>query len=310
MSARTGLAGVLVAAGLVWSSGPMPVAARGIADRNERSILVTVVDKDGNAIRDLRTGDVAVREDGVLREVIDVAPATDPLYLAVLIDTGKPRMGQIAQVGDLRKGLMALVRGVQTSSPDSPISLTDIGGAAVRAVDFTTKADDLEKHIGRLFPGQRPGAVLLEGLLDAAGSLKTRPSPRRAIVSITLESPETSTRQPRDVAEAVQKAGASYWAVSVEPPPDATIAQTIGQSEDPSLMQGRAMILASLPTATGGLRLTSVSTSALESMCRKVASALTAQYVVTYATPATRPATSIQPTSTRGARTLMAPWVQ
>ena len=310
MTIRTMAVSALAAAGLFLLPGAHSFASGGSAGISERSILVTVLDKDGVAVRDLTPADVNVREDGALREVTSITPVTDPLYVALLVDTGKPRMGQNPPVSDLRKGLAALVDGVQAAAPDTEISITEIAGAAVRQVDFTTSTDDLQKHIKRIFPSQRTGAVLLEGIIDAATSLKTRPSPRRAIVSVTLTSPESSTVLPRDVADAVQKAGAAFWAVSVEPPPDATIAQTVGQSEDPTLTAARAVILSNLPPATGGLRLTSVSPAGLESMCRKVAAGLTAQYVVTYATPATRPPAVIQATSRRGPQVLVSPWVQ
>ena len=75
-----------------------------------KSILVTVLDDDGHPVRRLEPGDFSVREDGVVRRVNDARPATDPLYIAVLIDTTKPLPGIEAPVRDMRVGLARFVQ--------------------------------------------------------------------------------------------------------------------------------------------------------------------------------------------------------
>jgi len=67
-----------------------------------------------------------------------------------------------------------------------------------------------------MFPTKQSGGVLLEALVDASKELGKRPGHRRVVVSVSFNSPEVSTIEPKLVAEAVGKAGVSFWAVSIQ----------------------------------------------------------------------------------------------
>ncbi|MEZ5320304.1 MAG: hypothetical protein R2752_23075 [Vicinamibacterales bacterium] len=275
-----------------------------------KSVLLTALDGSGAPVRGLGPTDFMLREDGQDREVAEVTPATDPQYVLVLIDTAQPPMGQQAPVRDMRLGLTTFVQRIQAANPASQIALMEIGGAAVTTVKFTAKAEDLEKSINRLFPSQRSETVLLEGLMDAAKDMGKAKGPRRAIVSLTFASREGSRIQPRDVAMAVQQAGASYWAISVQASADAATAMSGLQNAD-EMGPAREAILENLPPATGGQRITAVSATGLESIFGRVADALTAQYVVTYARPDGAGMPQAIQARAKGASTvLMAPWIQ
>jgi hypothetical protein len=72
----------------------------------------------------------------------------------------------------------------------------------------------------------------------------------------------------------------------------------------------RDLILEHATQATGGLRLTAVSTTALESMLARVADSLIAQQVVTYAGPDTETLRSIQASAEGGVKVLVSRWVR
>lgn len=91
----------------------------------------------------------------------------------------------------------------------------------------------------------------------------------------------------------MSKSGASLWAVSIHSGISAP---------------ARDVALESLTEATGGLRLTAVSPTALEMMMKKVAEALVSQYLVTYAGEGSP--RSIVPAATRGTTFLRAPWMK
>lgn len=276
----------------------------------ERSILVTALDSTGAPIRDLSAADFAVREDGEPRVVTDAQPAAEPLSIAVLIDTAQPPMGAASPVRDLRVGLEAFVTTIHGASPESRIALFELAGAAVRTVNFTTKTADLTRSIRRLFPSQRTGAVLLEGIVDAAKDLGEAPTPRRAIVTLTFASPEASQVQPRTVAQAAEKSGAAVWAISIQGTQDAATATSGTQGADP-LGPVREVILENLPPATGGERLTALTATALEPLLKRVAHALLSQYVVTYTRPdgAAAPR-AVQPAARGAAKVLMSPMIR
>lgn len=274
----------------------------------ERSVLITALDASGAPLTDLAPRDVSIREDGEVREVAKVERATEPLQVAVLVDSTQPPMGKQAPVRDIRAGLSAFVKAIHTASPESTIAMYEFGGAGVRTVNYTAKTADLERFVNRFFPGQRPTAVLLEAVMDAAKDIAKAKTPRRAIVCLSLGSPEVSQVQPRVVLDETMKAGAAFWAISVQGVQDSASAQAGVQQID-QLGPVREIILTNLPEATGGQRLTAVTASALESMLTRVANSLLAQYEVTYMRPDGAPVPkSIQARVARAATVLTAPW--
>lgn len=305
-----------VVSGLVLLAGAVPRAAgpRAAGPRGHgstlRSVLVTVLDQDDAPLRDLKASDFLVREDNIDREVTDATLSTDPLFVVLLVDTTKPPMGVTPPTQDLRAALGAFVRALTAESPDVEIGMMEYGGAAVMTVNFAKTTDDLTKAIQRLVFGQRASGVLLEGIVDAGKALAKRTSPRRAIVATSFAWPESSAIEPKLVADATMKSGATLWAVSIQGAPDPSNFQVGGQSQENAMGANREIILNNLTLMTGGRRLTGVSPTGLAGMLTKVAHALSAQYVVTYARPDGPPAKVVQATSKRGAKALTAPWVR
>jgi VWFA-related protein len=274
----------LLATGLLASPAPQ-----------SRSVLVTVLEKDGVPIRDLTAADFSIAEDGVSRTVVNASLATEPLSVIVLVDTTKSPMGTPEPTRDVRLAMQTFVKTVFAGGQPTQMALMDYAGAGTMLRGFTDKVADVEKAAGRMVPSQRSNSVLLETLIDAAREVGKRPGPRRAIVILDRGSQETSQVQGQKIVDEVSRSGASVWAVS--------LLQTSGVS-----VPARDYALESLTTATGGVRLTGVTASALEGMMKKVADALVSQYVVTYTGEGTPG--SVTPSARRGATVLRAPWVQ
>jgi len=288
---------VVLSVATVLALAPAPAA--------QKSIIVTVVDRAGAPVKDLTPADLAVQEDDSTREVVEVKPMTDPMTIALLVDNTKPTMGKEAPTRELRAGLNAFVSTVQGANPESAIGIWEFAGAGVMTQKPTVKTEDLTKKINHMFPSQQTGGVMLEALVDASKELSKKGlGPRRVIVSVSLNSPEVSTIDPRDVAMAMRKAGVNFWAVSISENQDAN---TSSQGSSPS----RELILNSVTAATGGMRVSGVSGTSLEAQLTQVARALTSQYLVTYARPDGAPApAAIQAVSKKGMKALTAPWVQ
>ena len=258
-----------------------------------RAIMVTVLGKDGVALRDLAPGDFIVQEDGQRREVQSAALSTEPLAVTLMIDMS--RMGGVdLPLRDIRAGMTALAKAIYADNPESKVALMDYSGAAVTTVSLTSNGDQLIKATNRLTTSQRAYGVMLEGLVDVAKDIAKVPIQRRAIVAVSFDAPESSRNQPGDVALAVQKTGAAFWAVS------------IGQNTAPL----RDVVLENLPPVTGGMRLTALSPTGLEKMLTDIGTALTSQYVVTYKVPEGSSATVIQAGARKGDKVLRASWMK
>jgi hypothetical protein len=63
-----------------------------------RKVFVSVTDRDGLPIVDLQPGDFDVREGGAKRTILRAAPATSPMRVAVLVDTGEAVAPSLNQV--------------------------------------------------------------------------------------------------------------------------------------------------------------------------------------------------------------------
>lgn len=239
----------------------------------DQTIYATVLDASGQPLTGLTAVDFAIREDGVDREVLTATLATEPLRIALLVDTSTAAE---EYVSDIRAGCTAFVQAVMENSADAQISLWEFGQASVRIKDFTSDAAALERHTRRLFPKPRAASVLLEALYDASEALASRPSPRRAIVVLNLEPADEQSRQePKKITDSLMRSRAQLWAVSVQ-------RGTLQNAQ-------RDLVLNTLVRSAGGLREFIVAPSAIAGYMRQYAAALTAQYELTYRRPSGRP---------------------
>jgi hypothetical protein len=286
MSARTGRSWVLlvpIAIVLLCVAFSMTVAARP-QNAVDKSVFLSALEESGKPVRDLTTADIRIREDGADREVTEVRPAAQPLQLELLGDT---TANAEKFTRDIRVSCTAFVKQVLEANPNAQISIREFGQAAVTVTPFTTDAAELEKGIIKLIAKPRAASVLLEALIAASNSLAKRPSPRRAIVALNIEpSDEQSREDPKKIDEALRKSGAQLWAVSLQN----------GALKNPT----RDVVLNTLTKNSGGQREFIVGQSALETVLKGFADALTSQYEVVYKRPSSaRSAKVVQTGTTR-----------
>ena len=200
------------------------LAASARQDVVQKTALVTVVAEARGPVANLGPRDLVVREDRATRDVLDVRPATEPLFIALLIDTIRPPAGvQPSPLGvpmnatqDYRRGLASFVSTIKGGNPDAQIAILEYAGATVTAIDFTSEAPTLDRFIQRLFPNRQADAVLIEAVVEGARQLGDKPSPRRAIVAVDFNSRDSSAVPAmQQAAEMVNKSGATVWTVSV-----------------------------------------------------------------------------------------------
>jgi hypothetical protein len=298
------------AAVVVALAAVLTTSVRALPQGQQKVALVTVVADASGRSKDLTAKDFVVTEDNAKREVVDAQLADDPLSIALLIDTTQPPMGAIPPTQDLRTAVNTFIRTVQAAEPTAKISITETAGAAVTAVPFTTKSDDLQTAIGRLIPNQPRGAVLLEALIDASKRLGEQPPPRRAIVSVDFNSQEGSAeRSLKDAVEAVHKVGATLWPVSVRGSgTGATDVTGMRSSFQPSPIREEAFN--KITQANGGMRLQPVDAPGLDPNLKIVANSLTSQYTITFVRPGGGNPKTTKIETSKGAKVLLTPWMR
>lgn len=290
MKLLTAVGGAVLAAATALSAQPI----QPIASMASRTVLVSVVTNDGAPVKDLTPADFVVQEGGQVREVTGVTVSAEPMAVALVIDTSKPMIGRELPLRDMRAGLAAFVETIYAANPASKMSLMDIAGAAVKTVNYTSKPEQMLKAVKRVVTAQRSSGVLIEGLVDTGKDLMKMDTPRRAIVVLCFDSPEQSSTQPSEAAIAVQKSGAAFWAVSIG---------TNGSAV-------REVLFDALPDATGGMKLSAVAGTGIETLLANVAGALTTQYEVTFETPNGPGGGAVQVLPKKGDKVLRTPWMK
>src|SRR4051794_30311634 len=91
------ITGVLFVAGLCLVASDR-ISGQGSRGSRERSLYVSVVDADGAPVADLGPSDFVVKEDNLAREELRVTPATDPMTVAVLVDTSQAARDSIQYI--------------------------------------------------------------------------------------------------------------------------------------------------------------------------------------------------------------------
>ncbi len=262
-----------------------------------KTALVTVVAEARGPVDNLGPRDFVVREDRETRAVLEVRPATEPLFITLLIDTIRPPIGVLAPTQDFRRGLAAFVSTIKAGNPDAQLAILDYAGATVTAIDFTAQAPMLHGYIQGFFPNRQADAVLIEAVVEGARKLGDKPSARRAIVAVDFN-PRDSSAVPamQQAAGIVYRAGATVWTVSVR----TTSASSSNREE----------VLNVVTRTSGGTRLTIIDPSGLETALKSVANSLLSQYTVTFTRPVKATVKSTQMETAKGGKVLMTPWMR
>lgn len=255
-------------AGLCALAAVAALSAAGQGDN--KSIFVSVLDEQGMPVTGLTAADFAVREDNTDRRIVEVKPATQPIYIAMLVDT---TTGSEEFVSDIRDGFTTFVKTVLSRSPESQLALWEFGQAAIRIENFTSDVAKLTEETRRIFPKPNASSVLLEAIHDASNQLAGKPSPRRAIVALNLEpSEEVSRQEPKKVNDSLMKSHTQLWSVSLQK-------GTLKNAQ-------RDVAMNQLVRNAGGTREFIVAQSAVTMQLERIANALTSQYEIVYERPA------------------------
>jgi VWFA-related protein len=240
----------------------------------QQHVLVSALGRNDAPVTDLTAKDLRVREDGVAREVLNVAPADAPQQVALLLDDSQAAQGLVSE---LRAAALNFVQQLLTANPQSAVGVMTFGERPVVQVEYTSSLPVLKRGIERIFPRTGAGSYLLEAIIETANGQKKKLATRPVIVAFAVEDgPEFSTSTHKHVQDALKGAGASLWTI-VMPDHGAQALSNEGRE--------RALVLSDVATSSGGGTRSSLSKQAIDTSFRAIGALLTSQYDVTYGRP-------------------------
>jgi hypothetical protein len=240
-------------------------------------------------VQGLAAGDLVVKEDGQLREVIDARAAAAPVQAVFLLDDSGLGLGSI------RQGAWAFA---QTLGGNGEFAIVGIGSQNLRLLDFASEPQAIYKGLAGLLTRGRPPTAVLDGLLDAVRSLQRREAPRPIIVLVATEGPDFSNARPETVLDAIQASGAQVYYLGLGSPviqglrPDVGAVRPHESTEDEALK--RNVVLGAAPRDSGGRAEQVYQTSGLPTLMQRIAAEIVGQYAVTYRTDSDRARLSVE----------------
>jgi VWFA-related protein len=259
-------------AAAVCAAGPWATAALQ-AQAREKTIYVSVLDRDKKPIKTLQPEDITIREDNAAREILRIVPATDPMQIALLVDNSQAATQRIQR---MRDALTAFVNKVATGTNE--ISIVTMADRATLLLDSNKDAKTIvNKGVHRLFAQPGSGMYLLDSVIQTTKGFQKKESPRPVIVAILTEGVEFSTDHYETVIDALKNSGTAFYALVLTEGPEANPAQ--------DEIRNRNVVLDRGTKETGGRRETLITEMALQDNLQSVADELLTQFKVTYARP-------------------------
>ncbi len=266
-------------------------------ETREKHIAVSVAGKDDAPLKDVTAADFKVREDGVAREVIRIAPAADPISVALLVDDSEI---SDRSVNEIRQGVSTFIKQVLAANPQNEITLMTFGDRPTVAVPASSSAATLNRAVERIFARKGSGAYLLQAITDAAKTLSKKEGTRRVVVAFDIEDgTEFSNDTHESVTTALKNAKVTLWTVVLQE-----------QHTPPTTPEARerAIVLTDVAAASGGGNKPVLTRMAIPQGMAWAATLLTSQYDLTYSHPESLiPANKLEVTVTRKDARLFAP---
>jgi VWFA-related protein len=256
------------------------------AQSREFSIYVSVLDRDGKPVMDLKPDEFVVRENGARREVLRSSRATQPLDIALIVDNSQ---ASEPFTHDLRDSVRTFVRAL---AGKNRIALIAAGERPTVLQDYSTDPAVLMKGVDRLFAQPGSGAYVLQAIIEVSRGIQKRESERPVIVVVSTDGPEFSDRMHDLVLEPLKQSGAALHVLFVT--------QSGGGDLSSTEARERGMVFDRGTRDSGGRYDNVLASQALTSKLTQVATELENQYVVTYSRPASLvPPDTFEVTTTR-----------
>ncbi len=243
-----------------------------LAPAEVRTVLVTILDREGTPVPDLREEEVALLENGAARDLVRFEPDLRPLVLAVVVDSSEP-IGSAYRL-NLVEGVTAFLNRLP---PQSRYALWTTGDRPTKLVDFTDAPSEALEPLRRVVP--RGGNTLLDALVEASADLDHAEGSKTAVVSVTGTGIGFSNYQRSHVVELVAENADLFLSVEFTEPEGAQSRElgAVGQVDYEYVLSG-------LAERSGGLHLTTMTAMGVGRQLQRIAAELRGHYRLSYAT--------------------------
>jgi hypothetical protein len=235
-----------------------------------RTVHVTVTDREGAPVTDLTTADFVVKEGGKEREVVQAEPAKARIRLALGVEE------RLAPDTAVRQGIFEFVKRLANAAD---ISLITVGLANSTIVDYTSELGLLIGGINKLGLNAARESNMAEGILEIVESLAEAKPPRPVVVAVAIAGGQTSL-DPRNFLAKLGDSGVAMHAA------------TLGGGRISSAPLGalgeensRDQVLGDGPKQSGGRHIDVNATAGFPKALQQIADELLAQYAITYVLP-------------------------
>ncbi len=264
---RRAIAVAVVCASILGVSSRVSVSAAG---PTTRTVYVTVVDETGRVVLGLAPADFVVKESGREREIVSVAPASQKMRLALMVEY--PFVGQ----SYVRTGLAEFVARMCGSAE---IALFMVSRRAEKLVDFTSDPNVLVDGIRNL-PLSYPSGT--GGVPDAVFEVAkqfTKAKPARPVIVLATTEQGMAVQDPEYLLSEIAKSKVQFWAVSLG------IAGSGPSSNTAVPRVPMSLSIADGLQQSGGRAVPILTLQGFQAGVQQVADDLSSQYLITYTLP-------------------------
>lgn len=255
-------------AGFTLAALLLAQAAAIAPDAQVRALTATVLDEEGAPVEGLGPKDVAISENGVVRDITSFRPDERPLSVAVIVDVSRPmatgfRLHALPAVTAFISRLPTGTRYAIWTSSDCPRKI----------LDFTEDPAEASEALRKVAP--RGGNYMLDALVEASEDLKknTREGDRTAVLVITGTGPDYSNVDRFRTADEAAENADLYLAVQVD----------VGTGGF-EVRSNFGYVFDQLAARTGGAYDVVIDFMGTDAALRKLSPFLTAGYRLAYAT--------------------------
>jgi hypothetical protein len=237
-------------------------------DAEVRAFTAIMLDKEGQPIEGFELQDVALSENGIVRDITSFRPDTRPLTVAVIVDTSR------AVGSDYRLNMVEAVSAfISRLPPGTTYALWGTGDRPTKLVDYAEDPAEASRALLRVAP--LGGNYMLDALAEASKDLKknAKEGDRTAVVAISGTGPELSYLDKWRSADAAEENADLFLVLQIDE-----------GGADFRTRADMSYVFDRLATATGGEYDIALSFQGIDSRLRKLSPFLTAGYRVAYAT--------------------------